>query len=111
MRMFSIPFELESEDKIFGGILSLRQLFWLMIPVFTIIYFFMVNRNYVIMENGEMAGFDEVTIFIRVSISLLTVVMGVVFAFIKFNGLYGDKYTLRMIKYFFRKKLIKYKRK
>lgn len=87
MRTFNIPFEVQEEDKIFGGYLSIRQVLYLFIAALGIRLFW-VPVPFVL----RIAG------FVAVAGIMLA------FAFLKVNGVQFDLYTLTWAKFHLRKK-------
>lgn len=87
MRTFSIPFVIDQEEKMFGGVISIRQAIYLLL--------------------GALSGFIfftrlHISIKIIIFATILTIML--LFAFLKINDTNFDKYTLIVIKYLMRKK-------
>jgi hypothetical protein len=107
--MFQIPFELQTEDKIFGGLLSIRQLAWCALPLVVLVQQFFIDRGYLYNEYGEMQ-IDTGAIFGKILLMMGAACIGIYMSFIKMGGLNADKYTFKMLKYRVRKRKFRYER-
>ena len=88
MNLYKVPFQLEHEEKVFGGYLSLRQMLYLIISVISI---------------GIL--FVHIPLIIKTIIFLVIVSVFMVFAFVKVGNMYADKYFVDILKYVFKKKI------
>lgn len=107
MRRFTVPFDLNIEDKIIGGYLSLRQFFWLAIPGTDLITSFTVFKGYLKNENGII----RVSCFgvtFRILLFLFLLAISFIMAFVKIHEIQADKYFFKSIKFKFRKKSFKF---
>lgn len=95
MRSFKIPFEEKIEDKIIGGILTIKQfLIILIIPIIAIGLSFLI----------------KLPLLISVIFVLISLIIAFLFAFVKINEDTLTKYLFRIIKFTKKEKLIKYRR-
>ena len=88
MRIYKVPYAFNHEEKVFGGYLSLRQAIYLIFGALSVGIFFIPLVN----------------IFIKSLLFLLIATMFVLFAFLKIDETYADKYFIYIIKFLFRKK-------
>ena len=88
MQVYQVPYNYDHEEKIFGGYISLRQAIYLIFGVLSVGIFFIPLIN----------------IFIKSLLFLLIATMFVLFAFLKIDETYADKYFIYIIKFLFRKK-------
>lgn len=93
MKIYKIPFDVKHEEKIFGGYLSLRQVVYLLLSIFSIGVFFINVHLYI-----------KIVLFSILSITFLS------FAFIKIQETRIDKYLIYFIKYLIRKKIYMFER-
>ena len=110
MRNFGVPFGINKEDKIIGGVVSIRQAMWLAIPLITVIALFIVDRTYITKVAGETV-IDPLKIAIKLVITLVIGMITLFLAFGTMDGASADKYTGRLIKYKMRKKKVTYNEK
>ncbi len=103
MRMFGVPFDIDQEDKLIGGMLSLRQSMWIGIPIAALVWALVDTGGY-LSENG-INGF---VLVIRIFMVIVVAVVAGFFAFGTMDGTNADKYILRMIKFKRKKKVVKY---
>lgn len=107
MTNYKIPFDLSYEDKIIGGKLSIRQALWFLIPVLLLLLSMQKTTIFMTkLPNGEEVlnwGF----IFIFAFMELILMIIASVFSFTKVNGVYLDSYLMGLIKFKFRRKIIK----
>lgn len=89
MRTFKIPFDVSGEEKIFKGMLSLRQMAYMSLNLCTV---------------GLL--FIRIPLAIRIIVFIIIVSFVSVLSFLKINGIYFDKYLCYYSKY--RKKNKKY---
>ncbi|OPJ59761.1 PrgI family mobile element protein [Clostridium oryzae] len=101
MRYFVVPFDMESEDKVIGGYISLRQFLWLIIPVISLIAMFIVNKNYIIRTESKLA-ISAINIAWRLVLDLALLINSIVMAFVKIKGENSDVYVVSRIKYAFK---------
>lgn len=93
MRNFKIPFDVSSEEKIFKGILSLRQMAYMSLNLISIALLFI-----------------EIPLFIRIVLFLTLVITFSLFAFFQVDGIYFDKYLIYFLKYLKKDKKYIYKK-
>lgn len=93
MKVYKIPFDVKHEEKIFGGYLSLRQVLYLLLIIFSIGIFFI-----------NMHLYAKIIIFSILSITFIS------FAFVKVQETRIDKYLIYFIKYLMRKKIYMFER-
>lgn len=89
---------MESEDKIIGGYISIRQFLWLMIPVITLIGSFVLNKNYIV-RTDKGINISVINIAWRIILFILLLVNSIIMAFIKIKGENSDIYLINRIKY------------
>ena len=88
MRIYKVPYSFNHEEKAFGGYLSIRQAIYLVIGALAIGVFFIPLLN----------------IFIKSLLFLIIATMFVLFAFLKIDETYADKYFIYFLKFLFRKR-------
>ena len=88
MLIYNVPYNFKHEEKIFGGYVSLRQAIYLIIGASTISIFLV----------------PELNTFIKLIIILAFITISVLFAFLKIDGTYADKYFIYILKFMFKKK-------
>lgn len=112
MRGFTVPFNIDNEDKIIGGYVSLRQFFWLFIDFLLILYLFVLNSHY-LSKSSASSGFgltitvDHFSLIIRVLLAIFTTTASMLLAFFKIDEVNFDKYILMCLKYHLRKHILK----
>ncbi|HBF76978.1 PrgI family mobile element protein [Clostridium tyrobutyricum] len=82
MRTFKIPFDVTSEEKVFKGVLSFRQMGYMFLNILCI---------------GLL--FIPIPIFFRIIIFIPLVIFSTLCAFLQIDGVYFDKYLMLYIKY------------
>lgn len=111
VRQFPVPFDMQSEDKIIGGYLSLRQLFWVFIvPVITLISLLILNRSYILNTQSDVIKINVISLIIRIIIVVIVWIAGTILAFYKPNNISADKYLLKVILYKLRNHTVKFGR-
>lgn len=88
MRIYKVPYNFKHEEKIFGGYLSLRQAIYLILGALSVGIFFIPMLN----------------IFIKSLLFLVIAIMFVLFAFLKVDETYADKYFVYIMKFLLKKK-------
>lgn len=88
MNIYKVPFDFTHEEKIFGGYLSLRQMLYIIFGIASAGIMFVSN----------------LPVIVRASIFLFAITIFLLFAFMKIDNWYIDKYVLDIFKYIFRKK-------
>lgn len=88
MRIYKVPYAFNHEEKVFGGYLSIRQAIYLIIAALSVGIFFAPILN----------------IFVKSLLFLIIATMFILFAFLKIDETYADKYFIYIIKFLFRKK-------
>lgn len=93
MRIYKIPFQTDFEDKIIGGYLTVRQFGFIVflpiilsLPVYFILFF--------------------IPLVVKIMMTLFNIMVGIAFAFVKINGVYLEKYLLKMFRFFFTNRTI-----
>lgn len=109
MRRFPTPFETESEDKIIGGYISIRQFGWLSLTIVLFLILFVLNRNYFKFENKHLS-INYISLIIRAIIVLLSAIISAILAFLKIKEMNADKYIFKKILYIFKDHKYIYKR-
>ena len=88
MQVYNVPYNFNHEEKVFGGYVSLRQAIYLVLGGLTVAILFIPIIN----------------IFIKSLIFLAFATMIILFAFLKIDETYADKYFIYILNFFFRKK-------
>lgn len=107
MRRFPVPFDLEFEDKIIGGKLSIRQAIWLGIPILVGFVGMSSPSIYMHSVNGVNRLLWGKLILFLLEVLILAIV-SCIFAFTKKKGLTLDKYIFKSIKYKLSRNVIKH---
>lgn len=115
MRYFQVPFNINDEDKIIGGYMSLRQFGWIIAAGTIVALAFLGDRSYMIIHKSSAGPssitFNYIGLTIRLIISIATVILSALCAFLKVDDIYNfDSYLIKMIKFKFRNKVFKYKK-
>lgn len=101
MRRFRVPFDIEFEDKIIGGRISLRQAAWFALPIMHIFSF--------LSKLGSNKGsITAVSLILNLFLFVVLASVSAVFAFYKKNTLTYDKYIIKKIKFMMRRKDYKF---
>lgn len=109
MRDFNIPFNTETEDKVIGGYISLRQFFWLAIPLVLTMLLFVANKGYITKtDTGNIVSI--IGIVWRLLLIIPTLIFALIMAFMKKTDISADKYLFKMILYKSRKHTFRYRR-
>ncbi|HBY20588.1 MAG: hypothetical protein A2Y24_03000 [Clostridiales bacterium GWE2_32_10] len=101
MRMFGVPFDMEEEDKLIGGYLSLRQAGWLSIALIVAIVEFVVDMSW-------LTNFNIFIVILKVVILLIALAISAFLAFGSMDSMNSDSYVFKMTRFKLRKKVIKY---
>jgi len=101
MRMFGVPFDINEEDKLIGGYVSVRQAGWLAIPIIVLIVEFIADMSYI-------TNMNILVMLIKILILFVTVLIAGFMAFGSMDSMNADAYVFKMIKFKYRKKVIKY---
>ncbi|HCC06764.1 MAG TPA: hypothetical protein DEP72_01170 [Clostridiales bacterium] len=101
MRMFGVPFDINEEDKLIGGYLSLRQAGWLAIPLTVLVVEFVADMSYITHVNA-------LAMIIKILVLFVTIVIAGFMAFGSMDSMNADQYVFKMIKFKYRKKVIMY---
>lgn len=109
MRIFPIPFDIQKEDKIIGGKLSIRQLIWLTLPASLLLLLLLVNTDYIHKTESGMR-INSISLTIRITIIFIATVIAVFMSYVKLNMQNADAYCWKLLKYWFRKKTYRYGR-
>lgn len=108
MRSFKIPFNIQAEDKVIGGYLSIRQLLWLFVGLGVVLALFVMDRGYLQYNKQGQMTVSALQVVIRLMIALVFVVLSIYMAFVRMREMNADKYTFKMLRYKCRNNLIKY---
>lgn len=93
MRTFKIPYDIAHEEKLFGGVFSVRQFLYILIDICAIALLFI-----------------PLPLFLRILLFLFTFPVPLIFAFVNVGGMYADRYTLIILKYLLRNKKMYWQR-
>ena len=104
MRNFRIPYNLNFEDKIIGGKLSIRQAMWYGMPV-GLLMLSMQSQSFYMNKNGTVKVDNIVLMFF---IELILTTIATIFSFVKVNKVTIGQYIFLKIRFMFRKKVIKH---
>lgn len=115
MRYFKVPFNINEEDKVIGGYVSLRQFGWIIFAAFFISILFLFNRNYMtihrVLGHSAEINIHPVSLTIRIIVAFVIVIFSALCAFYKVDDTYNfDKYLFKMIKFKFRNKVFKFQK-
>ncbi|WP_031516615.1 PrgI family mobile element protein [Desulfofalx alkaliphila] len=90
MRMFSIPMELEGEERTFGGVATIRQVVYVVATlIVTVSVHFLLKLL-------------AVSMVINIFICTPLLMLGMCLAFIKIHEIKLDKYILLLVRYHLR---------
>ncbi|HOJ09755.1 MAG TPA: PrgI family protein [Clostridiales bacterium] len=109
MRSFPIPFDINTEEKIVGGYLTLKQTIYLVLTVVMvlIILFVPIGGGLAEMIAGKASS---IAIIIKIIMCVAVSIIGVLFMFLKPHGMSFLKYLTVKIQYIDRNKNIIYRR-
>ncbi|MTI80056.1 MAG: PrgI family protein [Firmicutes bacterium] len=93
MRLFSIPIELEEEERTFGGVLTLRQVIYIIAALIISVTTFILLEAF------------GVHIVLNLFFCIPILILGVALAFIKINEVRLDKYLYFLVRYYLRPRL------
>lgn len=115
MRYFQVPFNINEEDKIIGGYLSLRQFAWLLLATLVVILLFTLNISYIHVSTdatgNSQLSFDYISLTIRLILGIAIVVLSTLCAFYKVEDTYNfDNYCIKMLKLKFKNNIFKYEK-
>ena len=115
MRYFQVPFNINDEDKIIGGYMSLRQFGWLIAAGTIVVLVFLGDRSYMMIHRSTTGSssitFNYIGLTLRLIISIVVVVFSALCAFFKVDDTYNfDSYLIKMLKFKFRNKAFKYEK-
>ncbi|MCR3759359.1 PrgI family protein [Clostridium felsineum] len=115
MRYFKVPFNINEEDKIIGGYISLRQFSWIILSVFLSALLFLANRSYMtvtrVIGHSPNITMHPINLTIRLVVAFLIVIFSALCAFYKVEDTYNfDKYLIKMIKFKMRNKTFKFRK-
>lgn len=110
-----MPFNINDEDKIIGGYLSLRQFGWIIGAGTIVALVFLGDRSYMTIHRSTTGSssitFNYIGITIRLIISIVAAVFSALCAFFKVDDTYNfDSYLIKMLKFKFRNKVFKYEK-
>lgn len=90
MRYFPVPMEMREEQKLVGGIMTVRQLIYLLLGLIL---------------GALTIGLPKILpLVLRIFLGMIVIGTGVSFAFMKADGTTLDIFLLRMARYFTRQK-------
>ena len=101
MRMFGVPFDMEEEDKLIGGYLSLRQAGWLSIALIVAIVEFITDMSW-------LTNFNIFIVGLKVIILLIALALSAFMAFGSMDNMNADAYVFKMARFKYRRKTIRY---
>ena len=104
MRNFHIPFDMHTEDKIIGGVISLRQFAWILSFGFGIVWLLFINKGYL----AEDGGIKGINLAIRIVISLVLAGLAIYLAFFTVEEMEADKYWIKCFFWKSKTRIIKY---
>lgn len=115
MRYFQVPFNINDEDKIIGGYMSLRQFGWIIAAGTVVALAFLGDRSYMTIHRSHTGSssitFNYIGLTIRLIVSIIVVVFAALCAFLKVDDTYNfDSYLIKMFRFKFRNKVFKYGR-
>ncbi|GKX32310.1 hypothetical protein SH1V18_47900 [Vallitalea longa] len=96
MRYFTTPFDQETPDKVVGGKLTAKQL---------VCYSPVIFMVFIITSSSE---FVLIKFLIEFAITVILLILGSIFAFVKKDGDELDKYLIKLIKFKLRNKTSTY---
>jgi Fe2+ transport system protein B len=105
---FTVPYNIDSEDKIIGGYLSLRQFAWIVLAVFIILLLFILNTGYMSRTTvGGDVSFNFLSFAVRIIIAIPFSIFCMIMAFIRKAGISADKFLFKCVMYKLRNHVIK----
>ncbi|MCR3760191.1 PrgI family protein [Clostridium felsineum] len=115
MRYFKVPFNINEEDKIIGGYISLRQFGWIILSVFLITLLFLINRSYMTVTrnlgHSPNITLHPINLTIRLVVGFVIVIFSSLCSFYKVEDTYNfDKYLIKMLKFKMRNKIFKFRK-
>lgn len=107
MTNFKVPFEVKFEDKIIGGLMTVRQAVWFILPL--IIIGLLVEDHSLTTKiiNGHKC-MNWPVIIPLVLLAIILTIISIIFAFNKVEGENLDKYLFKKFKYTYTNTKIKY---
>lgn len=99
MRAFKVPFDINEEEKIVGGYLTLKQTGYMLLFGLLILLTILLP-----------IGLNPVVIVLKIFLVLVLVVLGVMFMYYKPHGMPFAKYVSNYIKFRKRRKIVSYRR-
>lgn len=98
MRGFTVPYSLDSEDKIIGGYVSLRQFAWIVLGCFIALLLFILNTGYISRTTvGGSFSINYFSLMLRIMVVVPCAIGCGLMAFLKLNGLTADRYVIKFI--------------
>lgn len=91
---YRVPFDFTHEEKVFGGYLSLRQMLYVVSSVISLGILFIPN----------------ILMIAKACMFLVIFITFMIFAFLKIESGYADRYFLNIVKFIFRKKIYIFER-
>ena len=104
MRNFHIPFDMNTEDKIIGGFISLRQFAWLLGFGFCIVWLLFINKGYIAADGS----IKMINLSIRIVISLVLAGFAIYLSFFTVEEMEADKYWIKNFIWKSKTRIVKY---
>jgi hypothetical protein len=105
MRLFPVAYDQEIDDKVFGGIFTIRQTIILATNLIVLYYLFSTNQAHVIKDiNGEFVRLVIPILVIKIIISIGYLVVSLFFTFQKVDGYKLETHLMMKFNYKRRKK-------
>lgn len=108
MTYFTVPYNIDSEDKIIGGYVSLRQFVWIVLAFFIALMLFILNTGYISRTTvGGAVCMNFLSFALRLIIVIPFSITCALMAFMSKSGISLDRHVLRCIMYNLRNHVIK----
>ncbi len=109
MRSFPIPFDINTEEKIVGGYLTLKQTIHLVLTIIMVLTILFIpiggSLTEMIAGNGS-----NIAIIIKIITCVIVSIIGILFMYFKPHGMSFSKYLIVKIQYINRNKNIVHRR-
>ncbi|EGS5728745.1 PrgI family mobile element protein [Clostridium perfringens] len=107
MTNYNIPFDMNFEDKILGGKLTLKQGACYIVPVLLAIILVSNNSLTTTVVDGQKVVNMGLVIY-YIIIEIILTIISTIFAFVRVNGYSLIGYLIKSLKFFIREKDIKF---
>lgn len=107
-RRFNQPFVKPIEDKIVGGVLTFKQLLYLVSIIVVFSLLFLYSSNTVVV--GEIKQVRWFFVIFKLIVLIIYGIFAVSFAFVKIHEMDLDSYLKELLKFHFKNKTITYKK-